>query len=1637
MTAISWTGAAGDGNYNNPNNWSPKQVPTASDDTTIAPAAAVTVAISGASDSVQSLKTAKVVTVAIADNSSLAVGNAATANSQLVNAGTISINANSYATSLVLNSAKVTLSGGGTVVLNNSNNAIITASAGTDVLYLTGETIAGGGQLGAGRLTLINAGNGIVDANDATQLVLNTGTVVDTNAGLFEATAGSAGLVIQSSVNQGTTGRIVAASANVYLASGARIAGGTLNSTGTGSVVVGNTATLDGTTNAVTNAGTLALSDNTTLTLLGGIVNSGTIALHGNSYNTDLIVGGASVTLTGGGSVALSTSGNNRIYGTAASNILDNVNNTIAGGGQLGAGQLTFTNGAAGVVDANAAAQLMLNTGTNTVTNAGLLEATAGGGGLAILSRVANTGTVAAAGAAVFLDSGSSIAGGTVAGTGGSAVVVLYGNTGTLDGSGAAVTLTGTVSVNDNGTLDLLGAIHNTGTIQFNANSYNTDLIAGSGTVALTGGGTIALSNAGNNRLYGSAAGNVLDNIDNTIAGGGQLGAGQLTLVNAAAGTIDANAAAQLVLNTGAGTVTNAGLLEASAGGGGLVIQSRIANTGLIAAAGANVYLDSGAAIAGGTMSSSNGASFVVLFGNTGTLDGSAGLTNSGTVTLNDNGTLDLLGTLTNQGTIALNGNSYNTDLIAGSATTTLTGGGAVALSDSLDNRIYGGAGTNTLVDVNNVIAGGGNIFQLASLVNQTTIDATGNAGIVISGITGGVQNSGLLEATGAGGLVLRGVTVLNHTTAATDGIVSAAGGNVYLQSGAVIAGGTVTSTGTASLVVQYGNTGVLDGSATSLINNGLVSVNDNGTLDLLGTIVNHGTIGLFGNSYNTDLVAGTATTTLTGNGALALSDSANNRVYGAAQADTLVNLDNTITGGGQFLQLTALVNDATIDATGNAGFTFSGLTNGIQNSGLLEATGAGGLALRGITAFDTTAGIVLASGGNVYLQNGGGIAGGTIESRGASAIVVQGGNGGTLDGSSALLTNTGAVTVNDNGNLELLGRIANRGTIGLGANSYYTSLVIGGSVTLTGGGVVALSDSANNRVYATAANGVLDNVDNTITGGGQFGLGQLELVNAGTIDATGGNALDLSVSGTATNSGLMTATGAGGLVFQTGTYSNTGTIAAGDGSHVTFASGTALTNQSGAVLTGGTYEAVDQGHGATLTFTGSAITTDAATIILSGTASAIATGTTAIEASLTTIAAHGRLQLLNGRNYTSALALNDFGTLTLAGGTLTTKSLTDRLGSTLTGFGTVASGLYSLGSIVATGGTLDLKGNDTIAGAVSGTGTLTLDHGRDAIGTTAPVTVAEIALINAATLNLTKSLSFANTFDIVGRGTVSGVGTYTNAGVFEQTGTGSATVSAAFVNNGTISVAAGGALAFTGGLTNNGVIAVNGAVADTAALTGGTLDIGPKGASATIGSAAGTGPSTVAALALAGGKLNTSGTVLTVTGDYTNTASGVGNRYNAFANVTGTIDGQGTQLTVVGVNGTTITDVNGQLTITVAPHGTASFVIENTGASGSAALRGALQTTAGGGTINGNQLSGSGVTAGNYGPIAAGGSSGVYTIAYKGGTLANEAIHIASDFANVAGLTIDIVAQAPAASAMAAMAREQVRPDLLAIHHS
>jgi hypothetical protein len=147
----------------------------------------------------------------------------------------------------------------------------------------------------------------------------------------------------------------------------------------------------------------------------------------------------------------------------------------------------------------------------------------------------------------------------------------------------------GTMQIGDGAHLPLSGTINNTGTIELVSTGDETDLQLIEHGITLQGAGQVVLSDSLGNTISGTSADVTLTNVDNTIAGAGQIGAGQLTLINE--GTIDATGANSLTVDTGSNAVTNSGTLEAT-GSGGLIISSDVINTGLLWANGGNVTLE-------------------------------------------------------------------------------------------------------------------------------------------------------------------------------------------------------------------------------------------------------------------------------------------------------------------------------------------------------------------------------------------------------------------------------------------------------------------------------------------------------------------------------------------------------------------------------------------------------------------------------------------------------------------------------------------------------------------------------------------------------------------------------------------------------------------------------------------------------------------------------------------------------------------------------------------------------------------------------------------------------------------------------------------------------------------------------------
>ncbi len=889
------------------------------------------------------------------------------------------------------------------------------------------------------------------------------------------------------------------------------------------------------------------------------------------------------------------------------------------------------------------------------------------------------------------------------------------------------MTVSGDLVVADNTFLYIAGTINNTGTISLGSTGDNTQMVVDSGTAELTGGGQVQLSNFANNRIYATNGGFTLLNLNNTISGAGQLGSNQLKFVNQ--GTVNANQTTALTLQTSFPS-SNSGLIEDTGTGGLQIVGTTLGNAGgtvLASGSGAIVGLNN-SSIQGGTVSTASGG-LIVNEGNS-SLDGYSlgAVTLAGTLALSDNTTFHLYGSIDNTGTIQVNtaSNSTSTNLIMGTQVTTLFGGGTIAMSNFANNRIYADNGAEQLVNVDNTIVGAGQFgLNQLTFINDAAgvVDANQLAALVFQ--SNNATNFGTLESTGTaslnGGLVITGTTVFN-----AGGTIEALGvqAHVDLTNNATIVGGLVTTTGGG--VIDTTGTGALDGMDDgTLTNAGTVQVNDNTSLYLYGTINNTGTLAMAGvtNATVTNMIVGSSTVDLTGGGQVTLSNDTGNRIYGVNGNVELVNVNNTISGSGQIgLNQLQFINEAggVINANQPVGRTVSGqlifqTSYVATNLGLMESTNTGGLVIE--SSIFNAGGTILASGAGavVDLTNNATIFGGTLNT--ASGGTIQTTGSAALDGTSdGALTNAGLFQVNDGTNLTLYGTINNTGTIFEDAVSpnVSTNIILNAQVvTLTGGGELLMSNNGNNRLYGSNGSLALNNVNDTITGAGQIGVGQMQLTNSGKIIASDSTALTLAMGsgGNLTNAagGLLLGQGTGGLVIANGIVYNAGTVEATNGSSVTYQSGVTNVNNADGELYGGTWQAVASGQGATISLDGGNITTLSASVILSGVGSVLQSGNgstfTVLENTLTTISSTGTLTLSNARGYASTLAITDNGHISSSGGTFAAGSLTVGAGGVFTGFGILAAPLTNNGTVEAVSKLL------RIANAVSGTGILEIGN--------------------------------------------------------------------------------------------------------------------------------------------------------------------------------------------------------------------------------------------------------------------------------------------------------------------------------------
>ena len=1105
----TWQGG-GSGNWNVAGNWN-GGIPTSTSNTCINTASStVTLNTAGATSTLTLGSSTDA--LAIANAESLTVSGAT-----ISNAGSITMNSSGATTELVIGASNVTLSGAGTLTMSNSLGNFIFGAAGTDVLS-NQSTIQGSGSIGHGQMGLNNSGT--IDANQTTTLTLQiTSSATAINTGTIEATNGAT-LEILGGTYTNTGGTILNNASTLLLDGNVIINGGTLSQVGAGHIELSNGTINTALTNtstgiiesmggnntiggALTNvAGGQVKIDNATALTLGtgsSVANAGSITLNSGGATTELIIGASNVTLSGTGTLTMSNSLGNFIFGAAGTDVLTN-QSTIQGSGSIGHGQMGLNN--SGTIDANQTTTLTLQiTSSSTATNTGTIEAT-NGATLEILGGTyTNTGgTILNNASTLLLDGNVIINGGTLSQVGAGHIELSNGtintaltntSTGIIETTGGNNTIGGTLTnvaggqvKIDNATALTLGAgssVVNAGSITLNSSGATTELIIGASNVTLSGAGTVTMSNSTGNFIFGATGTDVLTN-QTTIQGAGHIGNGQLTLSNA--GTIDANQATNMLTLqvTGSSTATNTGTLEASAGATLFVVGGTYSQTGagkfLATGANSEVLLDD-ATIVGGTLTGASGGKFVAE--NDTTLNGVT--INTGTMFNVGNGQLlnFSAGTITNKGTINLTSTGSTTEIVINGAVT-LASTGKLILSNSADNFILG---TGTLTN-QNTIQGAGNIGngQIA-VINSGTISAVDSTTLFINTDSSGFTNNvgtkqGTLSVSAHDTLTIEGGPFNNFSgTTLTGGIYKVSGTLGFAGANIVTNAASITLTGTTAEILN-----------TTSSTNGLMNLATNASgstfglaggakFTTVGNFTNNGTlnvgagdkfsIGANGASNLTNYNSGTSTLTggiyiLTGTGQIQFNNGGNANDIVTNAANITLSSTSTLSSFIDQTGANALANFATNASNGSftlsadRSFTTGGnLTNaGIMNIQKSTGTGSTALIVGGTGVYSQTGGTTTVDG---VLNASGGInvSGGFLY---GNAAGITGGKQGTLVGNLNL---TGG-TLNPGDGLKKIGDLNITGTFaesgagilnidldGIVANTKYDVLNVSGAAALGG----------------------------------------------------------------------------------------------------------------------------------------------------------------------------------------------------------------------------------------------------------------------------------------------------------------------------------------------------------------------------------------------------------------------------------------------------------------------------------------------------------------------------------------------------------------------------------------------------------
>ncbi len=1299
--------------------------------------------------------------------------------------------------------ASVTTNTGGTLTLSANVATNGAQSYGEDVTLNGGTLTTNGGAFTIGGTTTLG-----------TNVTVNAGAGAITLSG---AVNGARSLTLNSSGATAITGAVGGTTALTSLTTDAGGTTALANVTTSGAQTYNDAVTLNGATYATSNslftiAGATNLAADATITTgTGAITLSGTVdgaqALVLNSSGVTTLSGAV------GGTTALTSlttnAGGSSVLANVATNGAQTYNDAVSLAGTYMTGSGAFT--ANGAVTLTADTSVSAGTGdidfASTINGAFALTVNSGGttrfdgivGGTTALASltsdaVGNTElnkAITTTGNQTYNDEISLAGGSLTASTGNITIVgaLTLVTDSTIDSGTGNITLSSTVdgaralTLNSSGTTDVAGVVGGVTALT----SLTTDANGAVNLLSVTTTGAQTIGGSGGSLVGTYQAGGAFTlSAPVTLTGATTIDAASITISGAV------NGAQTLALNSSGATIVSADL------GGTTALTSLVTDTGgtssfrSVATSGVQTFND--AVTLNGTYATVNSqftaektvtlAGDAIIRTGTGAVDFKDTVNGAHALTVNSSGATRFAADV--GGTTALTGVTTDAGGTVALANVTTNGAQSYGETATIGGTYSSGNGTVTFSGpvtllANTIVSSGSGAIRFGSSIDggySLTLNSSGAASV--SGVIGGSDALTSLTSNAGGSISVVTVTTTGSQTygdaATIDGALTTNNSAISFASSVTLAGNSSVNTGTADITVD----GSINGAYA-------LELNSSGATKLLGDVGNVQALAqLITDAGGTSSVRSISTDgTQTFNDAVTLSGVYNtgNGAFTAATSATLGG-DSTINAGSGAINFQGAVNGGfALEANSQGATSFAATVGGSSALASLVTDAGGTSTLQDVT---TTGRITIQDnatiGGN-YTSTGNGAAtfngavtlvSDTTVSTGSGAI----GFGGTVDGGSALVLNSGGTTT--------LSR-------SVGSRNALTSLTTDGPgstslVDVTTSGAQTYNDAVTlNGTYRTSNAEFNAKGAATLAGDALVATGGGGITFGGTVD--GGHGLRLESSG---------ATRLTGTVGGAGALSSLTTDAGG-------------TTTALSVSTSG-----DQTYGDDATLNGTYSTAGG---------SFLTKGTLTLAGDTRITSGSGNITFDAAVNGARTLALSSGGTITAktaigagtalaslstdGGGTINFLSITTSGAQNLAGGAGSLNGTYSAGSftltapVTLTGATTITAGSIDIGAGINGDQAL-------ALNSSGTVTVTAALGTGTALASLTTDSGGSSSFAGVN---TSGMQTYNDA----TTLSGSFTAGGGFVANGATTLAAativnsnGGAVTFNGSLDGTQALTIN-----------------------------------------------------------------------------------------------------------------------------------------------------------------------------------------------------------------------------------